>query len=167
MLRLNRRLLGAAGALVAAATLTVTGLTAASAASTGVSGTEFTQIMTTSATSPTESIIVHGLFTDYGVDHSGNNVDTIVLQQGSYKVAHPVTSTSTQSNPATCFSQITEKGTFRVFDGTGKYAGISGHGTFRASVLFIAPRVSGKCSQTQPPVAFQLVITASGPASLP
>ena len=94
-------------------------------------------------------------------------VDTIVLQNGSYKVAHPVTSTSNYSNPATCLNRIIETGTFRVFDGTGKYAGIRGHGTFKASVLFIAARASGACSQTKPPVAFQLIITASGPASLP
>ena len=152
---------------MAAASLTVTGLTAANASSNGVTGTEFTQIMSTSATSPTEAVIVHGLFTDYGVDYSGNTVDTIVLQNGSYKVAHPVTSTSNYSNPATCLNRIIETGTFRVFDGTGKYAGIRGHGTFKASVLFIAARASGACSQTKPPVAFQLIITASGPASLP
>ncbi|MBV9205273.1 MAG: hypothetical protein JO037_07680 [Actinobacteria bacterium] len=47
MLRLNRRLLGAAGAVVAAVSLTVTGLTAASASSTGRSGTEYFQFVTT------------------------------------------------------------------------------------------------------------------------
>src|SRR3979411_1881249 len=76
VLGLNKRLLGAAGALVAAVSLAVTGSTAASAGSTGVSGTESFQIMSTSATSTTASIIAHGVFTDYGVDHTGNTVDT-------------------------------------------------------------------------------------------
>src|SRR2546429_9678014 len=43
VLKLNKKLLGAAGALVTAVSLTVTGLTAASASSTGSSGTEFLQ----------------------------------------------------------------------------------------------------------------------------
>src|SRR5580693_3310236 len=88
MLRLNRRLLGVAAAVVFAASLAVTGATAASAAPASVSGTLSVQIVSTSATSPTESVITHGLFTDYGVDHPGNTVDKIVLQNGSFKVVH-------------------------------------------------------------------------------
>jgi hypothetical protein len=167
VLKLNRRLLGAAGALVAAASLAITGFTAASASSTGVSGTEFFQLMSTSATSTTESVIVHGVFTDYGVDHSGNTVDNIVLQNGSFKVAHSAGTGPQSFNPATCLSIVDQHGTYRIFDGTGKYAGISGSGKYHLSLLFIAAQVSGKCSQTAPPVAFQEVITASGPVSLP
>ena len=167
MPKLNRRLLGAAGALVAAVTLTVTGLTAASANSTGKSGTEFIQLMSTSATSPTESAIVHGVFTDWGVDFSGNKVDTIVLQKGSFKVTHSPGTGPSQFDPRTCLLTVSEHGTYRIFHGTGRYAGIRGSGTYQFSLLSIAARVSGKCSQTKPPVAYQLIITASGPVSLP
>jgi hypothetical protein len=167
VLRLNRKLLGAAGALVAAVSLAVTGVTAASANSTGVSGTEFVQVMSTSATSTTASVIVHGVFTDYGVDHSGNTVDTFVLQNGSFKVAHSPGTGPQSFNPSTCLGIVDQHGTYRVFNGTGKYRGIRGSGRYHVSVLFIAARVSGKCSQTQPPVAFQEIITASGPVSLP
>jgi len=165
--RLNTKLLGLAGAVVAAMALAVTGWTAANASPIGVSGTEYFQIVSTSATSPTESTIAHGVFTDYGVDHSGNTVDTIVLQKGSFKVAHS-TGTGPQSfNPATCLTIIDQHGTYKIFRGTGSYRGISGHGTYHLSLTFIAARVGGKCSQTQPPVAFQQIITASGPVSLP
>lgn len=167
MLRLNRRLLGAAGAVVAAAALAVTGFTAASASSAGVSGTEYVQLMSTSATSTTESVIVHGVFTDYGVDYSGNTVDTIVLQKGSFKVAHSQGTGPQYFNPRTCLNVIDQHGTYKIFHGTGKYAGIRGSGRYHLSLLFIAARVSGKCSQTAPPVAFQEIITASGPVSLP
>ena len=167
VLKLNKRLLGAAGALVAAASLAVTGSTAASAGSTRVSGTESIQIMSTSATSTTQSIIVHGVFTDYGVDHSGNTVDTIVLQKGSFKVAHSAGTGPQQFNPKTCLATIDQHGTYKVSHGTGKYRGIHGSGTYHLSLLFIGARVSGKCSQTAPPVAFQQIITASGPVSLP
>ena len=167
MLKLNKRLLGAAGALVAAVSLAVTGLTAASASSTGSSGTEFLQAMSTSATSATQPVIVRGVFTDYGVDHSGDTVDTFVLQKGSFKVFHSPGTGPQHFNPKTCLGQVNQHGTYRIFHGTGKYAGIHGHGTYHLSLLFIAARVAGKCSETKPPVAFQLIIRASGPVSLP
>ena len=168
MLKLNKRLLGAAGALVAAVSLTVTGLTAASAGSTGSSRTEFLQAMSTSATSATQPVIVRGVFTDYGVDHSGDTVDTFVLQKGSFKVAHSPGTGPQHFDPKTCLNTVNQHGTYRIFHGTGKYAGIHGHGTYHVSVLFIAARTAaGKCSQAKPPVAFQLIITASGPVSLP
>jgi hypothetical protein len=167
VLGLNKRLLGVAGALVAAVSLAVTGSTAASAGSTRVSGTEFFQIMSTSATSTTASMIAHGVFTDYGVNHTGNTVDTVVLQKGGFKVAHSPGTGPQQFNPKTCLAVIDQHGTYRIFHGTGKYRGIHGSGTYHFSLLFIGARVSGKCSQTQPPVAFQQVITASGPVSLP
>ena len=167
MLKLNKRLLGAAGALVAAASLAVTGVTAANAGSTGVSGTEFLQAMSTSATSATQPVIVRGVFTDYGIDHSGDTVDTLVLQKGSFKVAHSPGTGPQHFNPKTCLNRVNQHGTYRIFHGTGKYRGIHGRGTYHVSLLFIAARVAGKCSETKPPVAFQLIITASGPVSLP
>jgi hypothetical protein len=167
VLKLNKRLLGAAGALVAAVSLAVTGVTAASAGSTGVSGTEFFQLMTTSATSTTIPVIAHGVFTDYGVNHTGNTVDTVVLQKGSFKVAHSPGTGPQNFNPKTCLAIINQHGTIRIFHGTGKYRGIHGHGKYHLSLLFIAARVAGKCSQTKPPVAFQQIITASAPVRLP
>ena len=167
MLKLNKRLLSAAGALVAAVSLAVTGVTAASAGSTGKSGTEFFQLMTTSATSTTIPVIAHGVFTDYGVDHTGNTVDTIVLQKGSFKVAHSPGTGPQKFNPKTCLGQVNQHGTIRIFHGTGKYRGIHGHGRYHLSLLFIAARVSGKCSQAKEPVAFQQIINASAPVRLP
>jgi hypothetical protein len=152
---------------VAAVSLAVAGFTAASASSTGVSGTEFFQLMSTSATSTTASVIVHGVFTDYGVDHTGNTVDTIVLQKGSFQVAHSAGTGPQSFDPKTCLAIIDQHGTYKISHGTGKYRGIQGSGRYHLSLLFIGARVSGKCSQTQPPVAFQEIITASGPVSLP
>jgi hypothetical protein len=165
-LRLNKRLLSAAGPLVAAASLAVTGLTAASAYTSAAPGTEHFQIILTSATG-TPNVITHGVFTDYGVAHPGAKVDTFVLQQGSFHLAHKVTSTFHHFNPATCLDQLRRTGTYTVSHGTAKYTGISGSGTFQFSVLAIEPRALGKCSTTAPPVAAQLVIKASGPVSLP
>jgi hypothetical protein len=49
--------------------------------------------------------------------------------------------------------------------GTGKYRRISGSGHYTWNIVEIQAKVNGACSD--PPVAFQEVITASGPASLP
>src|ERR1700750_178127 len=88
MLRLNKRILGAAGAVVAAASLAVTGITAASARSSAVTGTEKFQLMTTSATATTVPVIAYGVFTKAGVSHTGSKVDTLVFSNGSFKVNH-------------------------------------------------------------------------------
>jgi hypothetical protein len=165
-LRLNKKFLGAAGALVAAASLAVTGLTAASAHTSAVSGTEFFQSMAASATA-TPVVIAHGVFTDFGVSHPGAKVDTFVLHRGSFQLAHKVTSAIHHFNPVTCLDQLSLKGTYTLSHGTGKYTGISGSGTFVFSSLAILPRVSGKCSATAPPVALQVIFKPSGPVSLP
>ena len=123
--------------------------------------------MTTSATSATVPVIARRVFTDYGVDHTGNTVDTVVLQKGSFKVAHSPGTGPQKLNPKTCLNTINQHGTIRIFHGTGKYRGIHGHGKYHLSLLFIAARVAGKCSETKPPVAFQQIITASAPVRLP
>jgi hypothetical protein len=169
MLRLNRRLLGVAAGVIAAVSLAVTGATAAGASPDwhGVSGTEYFQLVSTSATSSTESVIAHGLFTDYGVDYSGNTVDKVVLQKGSFKIAHSQGTGPQYFNPKTCLAIINQHGTYKIYNGTGKYRGIRGHGTYHFTLTFIGARAGGKCSQTLPPVASQQIITASGKVRLP
>jgi hypothetical protein len=161
---------GALSAAAAVITLTAVvsgaGLAAASTRS-AASGTEHFQLMTTSATSNTSSLIASGAFTDYGVDHAGSKVDTVTLQQGSFQIAHSAGTGSRQFNPTTCLFQLNLKGTYSVGHGTGRYTGISGSGTYQLSILGVGAKSGGTCSKTLPPVAFQQVIRASGPVSLP
>ena len=121
------------------------------------------QLMTTSATSNTLGAIDTGsVFTGAGVDHSGNNVDTLVFPGGTYKTRHG-SGTGTQTlNPKTCLLTVSLHGTDTTFGGTGKFRGISGTGTWQASVLAIDARSAGKCSTTKVPLAFQEIITGSG-----
>jgi hypothetical protein len=168
MLRLNRRFLGAAGAVVAAASLAVAGITAASARSSAVTGIEHFQLVSTSPTASTVPVISYGLFTDYGVDHPGAKVDTVVLQKGGFQVAHSAGVGTHQFNPKTCLFRANLHGTIRLSHGTRAYAGISGSGTYQASVLFIAARsATGKCSSSAPPVAFQQIIKGTASVTLP
>jgi hypothetical protein len=165
----RHRLLAAAAAVAASATVALTGLSAASAspARPAASGTEHLQLMTTSATSNLAPVIIYGVATDHGVDHEGSgNTDTFKFAGGSFKVVHSSGTGTQHLNPVTCLAQINQHGTYKLSGGTGKYKGISGHGKYQLSILFVAKKVKGKCSQKAAPVAFQQLIQASGPASL-
>jgi|SRR5579859_6167164 len=172
MLKQYRKLVTGAVAAAAIATIAAVGVTAAGAATrTGpaVSGTEHFQLMTTSSTASTSSAIGYGVFTDFGVDHPGAKVDTITLQHGSFQVTHSKGTGTQHFNPKTCLFQISQQGTYTVGNGTGKYAGIKGSGTYQLSILGIGAKSGGVCAnpQTTPALAFHQVINASGPVTLP
>lgn len=168
---MRNRLATAITAISVTTALSGAGLAAASASATArpaTSGTEHFQAMTTSATANTYGIVAAGsLFTAGGVDHSGNKVDTFVLPGGTFKVAHSPGKGPQSFNPKTCLLTVNQHGTYAVGHGTGKYKGISGHGKYQLSILAVGAKSGGKCSQSKPPVAFQLLIKASGPVSLP
>jgi hypothetical protein len=165
----------AVAAMTGAAAAAVTGITLAGPAgasptsAAAVTTTGHFQIMTTSATSPTSSVIAWTAGTAAaGVDHSGNTVDTLVFPGGSYRVRHSNGTGPQSFNPKTCLALINLHGTYKIFGGTGKYKGISGHGTYQLSIVFLGAKTKkGACSQTAPPVAFHQVINASGPVKLP
>jgi hypothetical protein len=129
-------------------------------------GTEHIQIVSTSATSSTASVIATGVFTVGGVDLQGNKVDTMKFGNGSFKVAHSPGKGTQKLNPTTCLLTIQFHGTYKISDGTGKYNEISGQGRYQLSILAVAAKVKGKCSQKAPPTAFQQIINASGPVHL-
>ena len=131
-----------------------------------VSGTENFQLMTTSATATTIPVIAYGLFTAAAVDHVGNKVDTLVFSNGSFKINHSKVPVKIKVNPKTCLLQGSGTGKVTLFGGTGAYKGISGTPVATASILAIAAKSKGKCSQTKPPVAFQQLIKASGKVTL-
>ncbi len=157
-----RKTILAVAAAAAAATMGITGVAAAS----GTTQTEHFSIVSTSFSSSAESIIATGAFTAGGTDISGNKVDTATFPRGTIKIAH----TGTQKgsfNPKTCLDSVTGTGTYSLSAGTGAYKGIHGSGTYKLSVRIVANRVAGKCSMKVKPQAFQLIISASGPVSLP
>jgi hypothetical protein len=165
MRRNYTRLLAAAGGLAAAAAIAAAPIAAASAAP-AASGTEHFQIMTTSATANKVGVITFGLFTAVGVDIQGQNVDTFKLPGGSFKVAHSSGTGSQRLDPATCLFRLSLHGTYTIGHGAGRYARISGHGTYQLSIIGLGAKVHGRCSQSAPPIAFQQVIDALGPVRL-
>jgi hypothetical protein len=159
---------GAAAAAVAGISLAgPAGASPTSAAA--VTTTGHIQIMTTSATATTASVIAWTASTAAaGVDHTGNTVDTLVFPGGSYRVQHSAGTGPQSFNPKTCLMLINLHGTYKILNGTGKYKGISGHGTYQLSIVFLGAKTKkGACSQTAPPVAFHQVINGSGPVKLP
>jgi hypothetical protein len=168
MMQHRTRLLAAASTAVTAAALAVSGLAAASAATPAASGTEHFQIMTTSSSERAPSTIVAtGVFTAGGLDHPGSKADTITFPGGGFKISHSRGHGKQTFNPKTCLFVISQHGTFKVGSGTGKYAGISGHGTYQLSILAVGARTAkGACSKNASPVAWEQVIKASGPVTL-
>jgi hypothetical protein len=166
MLKHIRRLGAAAGLAVAAGAVLITGLAAASAAP-SAAATEHFQIMTTSVNS-NPRVIAYGAFTGAAVDHQHEaiNTDTFKFVSGSFKIKHSPGTGKQSFNPKTCVLTVSEHGTYTLGHGTGSYAGISGHGTFKLSILEIAARSKGNCSMNRKPVAFQSLINAQGPVHL-
>ena len=165
-MRKYRKLMLAAAATTIAA---VTGVTAASAspvARQAVSGTEYVQIMSTSATGPA-SAIARGVFTAAGQARLGDGrTGTIAFPGGTIVLSHRPGKNSAHFYPAGCLSLISQSGSYQIVRGTGRYAGISGHGTYQLSLEMVAARVHGGCSSAKPPVAQQELLRLSGPVRL-
>ena len=138
----------------------------ASPARSAVSGTEHFQIMSTSGTSNTASVIATGVFTAGGVARSGTPAGTFMFPAGSFKVMHSKGTGTQTLNRKTCLLTVNLKGTYKIFGGTGKYAGISGSGKYQLSILAVAARSGGKCTMQKPLVAFEQIVKFSGPVSL-
>jgi hypothetical protein len=174
----RNKLFAAASVVVAAGTVAVSGLAPASAsqaaspvakpaASLSASGTEHFQIMTTSETARRTHALAYGAFTAGGTDVSGNKTDTIIFSGGTFKIRHFAGHGKQIFDPATCLLTISRHGTYKLKDGTGTYAGISGHGRYHLRILAVAARNSnGKCSQRKQPEAFEQIIRAHGPVHL-
>jgi len=163
-------LLTAAAAAIAAATgAGVTAANAAPAARQAVSGTEYVQIMSTSATgsSGPASAIARGVFTAGGQARLGDaRTGTIVFPGGTVVLSHRAGKNSAHFYPGGCLSLISQSGSYQIVRGTGRYAGISGHGTYQLSLEMVAARVHGGCSSAKPPVAQQELLRLSGPVRL-
>jgi hypothetical protein len=169
--------LGVAGTAAAAA---IVGLTVPAGASTlapqhhATWGTEHFQLVTdsTSQTSTSNPVIAYGVFTAAGTDYQNtDNTDTFAFPGGKVYVTHTPApgSGSPTFNSTTCMFSYSEKGTFKLTGGTGKYRHIAGHGTYALSVIGIGTRLAnGQCnpSDTAPLAAQQEILQAVGQVRL-
>ena len=154
----------AAAAAAITATAGVTAASAAPAASHATSGTEYFQVMSASVTPGPASVIARGVFAAAGQARLGDaRTATITFPGGTIVLSHRPAKGSSRFYPATCLSVINQSGSYRIVRGTGRYAGISGHGTYQLSLEIVAARVGGHCSSARPPLGQQELLRLSGP----
>jgi hypothetical protein len=170
MTKYRTRLIAAAGAVATAGIIATTGVMAATAAAhhtrAAASGAESFQMMTTSETgAPT--VIASGVFTAPGTDTENQKAGTslFTFPKGTVSLKHSPGKGSQSVNPKTCLATLNLHGTYTITGGTGAYAGITGSGTYKLSILAIAAKVGGKCNLNKPPLAWHQVINATGTAS--
>jgi hypothetical protein len=158
--------------LLLAATVTAATVTAASAAvasaSTGTrqtaAGPEYIQVMSASTAPAPASAIARGVFSAAGQARLGDaRTGTITFPGGMIVVSHRARHSTLQFDPRACLSVISQSGTYQIVRGTGRYAGISGHGAYQLSLEIVATRVHGHCSSARPPVAQQELLRLAGP----
>ena len=171
-MKYSKRLLGLAGVLAATGAMALSALPAASAAPVharpAAVGTEHFQLMSVTGDTNRSPVIATDLFTSGGRDHVvNNNTDKFVFPNRTITVKHSNGKGPQTFNRRTCLLRVNQHGTYRITAGTGAYAGITGHGSYRLTILAVGARGSnGKCTQKKPPVAIELEIQAHGPASL-
>jgi len=164
----RRVLLGLPAVALAAATIAGAGVAAAATGHSGSArhGTEHIVIMGVSATSSVDSVIATGVFTAGGSINLGAGTGKITLDGGTLTIVPDFGPSTSKFNSSTCLGTMTGRGTYTLGDGTGRYAHISGHGRFTSSFRQVNVRLAdGKCSASRA-VAYQGVITASGPATV-
>src|SRR5690348_10504544 len=143
MRKTRNRVLAAAGSVLVGGAIALSGIVAATAAphaiTAGSRGIEHFRFMSTSATSAKSTVIARGVFTAGGVDiATGNLTDTIRFPNGTIKLRHSPGTGPQSFDPRTCLLTVNQHGTYRLLSGTGKYAGIRGHGTYRVHILAVA-----------------------------
>ena len=151
--------------VLAAAAISGFGLAGASA-SPSTARTEHFRIMSTVATSRKLSVIATGEFTAGGTDIPGKNADTAVFSGGTLRITHHGTAFTANLNTRTCLFTETQRGTYRLGHGTGRFAGIGGSGRFAVHILGVFARDSqGRCTHLAAPATFQSVATFAGSIS--
>ena len=131
-----------------------------------ISGTQHFQIVSASLSGTRSRVVAYGVFNASGIDRSISNTrDTFTFPGGSFRVTHKVTHNRQHFSKATCAGVVHQRGTYKLSKGTGRYAGISGHGRFRVRVLLVTRHTSSGCGNR--PIAIQTVIRARGPVSVP
>ena len=166
-MRKHHKLLLAATAAAAVAATGVTAASASPATPRAASGTEYVQIMSTASGSGAASAIARGVFTAAGQAYVGDaRVGTIKFGGGTIVLSHHAGHGSAHFDPKGCLSVISQAGTYQIVRGTGRYAGISGHGTYQLSLEIVAARAHGVCSSAKPPLAQQELLRLSGPVRM-
>lgn len=157
-------------ATMAAAGLVLSGVGAASAAPAASARASGTESFLIAQINNRQSVVAHGLFTAGGTDVSTDAKDVLHLAGGTFSVFHPDKDGKFKSkiDRKTCFATFTGSGKYTLGGGTGKYKGISGHGTYKLYEQGVLKRTkSGACNTTANATVSVGYVQASGPVTLP
>jgi hypothetical protein len=131
-----------------------------------VTGTQHFQLVSASLSGKNNPVVAYGAFNASGTDNATSKTkDTFTFPGGSFRVTHKNTHSRQHFSKRTCAGVVHQRGTYKISNGTGRYAGISGHGRFRVRVLLVTRHTPSGCGQK--PIAVQTIIRARGPVSVP
>jgi hypothetical protein len=159
---MRRTLIAATTLVSAAALMSGAGLALANtrAASPDIFRTEHFRIISTSAPTAKQSVIATGAFTAGGSEIIGQTHDKAYLYRGTFRITRHITHKSAPVPPKNCIVTETERGTYTLSDGTGRYKGLRGSGSFSLHITTIlASPGNAQCGRM---VAFQQIIYESG-----
>lgn len=135
-------------------------------ASAKAAGTESWEVVSTSISGVSAPIIFGGVFTAGGTGYNGQYTNKVVLPGGTFILDHHGGTGKQSLDPNTCLETITGSGPYTFRNGTGRYAGIRGHGNLTLNIKFVLPRIASKCSTAQQPLAYIEIDSGQGTVSL-
>jgi hypothetical protein len=114
-----------------------------------------------------QSVVAHGAFVDAGRDIDHDQSDSLHFSQGNLEIYHPDSKShfSYTLNQKTCFLTFKITGEYTLGAGTGRYAGLTGHGRYVLREQAIAPRKNGACNINTEPTHLAGYVRGSGPVS--
>ena len=107
--------------------------------------TEYFHVASTAPSGP-GTIIITGVVDAGGTEHPGRAIDGATFANGGFRIDHSAGHPSVSFNPDTCEGTISQTGPFRVFDGTGRFAGFAGSGTYIFRALYTTARDARGCT---------------------
>jgi hypothetical protein len=164
---MRRTLVTAVSLVSAAAMMSGAGLALASAGP-AISGHENFRIISTNEAAKRHSVIATGSFMAGGSEALGRTVrgravDTAYLYRGTFQITRHIRFRTPPAPPRRCILRITERGTYTLSHGTGRYARITGSGHFISRETLVFARTGpASCGKT---IAFQQIMYESGPVS--
>jgi hypothetical protein len=141
-------------------------LTSASA-SPAAARTEHFRVISTAAASRRLSVIATGHFTAGGYEipgalSGGHSTDKAVFPGGRFLVHRHVTHQRV-SLPSWCLFTETQRGTYTLGQGSGRFRNISGSGRFSLRITGVIRRSKHGCSRSGKLSAFQQISYETGP----
>ncbi len=126
----------------------------------GTTRIEHFRIISTAASAKSQSLLATGAFVAGGSMVVGTSYDRARLYRGSFRLYPVVTYRSAPQPPSRCMFTETERGTYRIGHGSGRYRKLGGRGRFTIKITgVLASTGKNQCGRM---VAFQQITYATG-----